>query len=76
MKDTKAMTDLHNPSHPRHARIFELLRQTHQAEHVIRRIKRTSVRELDEQTARKIKDDAYQSLRLHAVDRGAVTGPL
>ncbi|MGJ8627934.1 MAG: hypothetical protein ACSHXB_13330 [Sulfitobacter sp.] len=65
------MSHLHNPSNPRHTRMFELLRQTEQAMHTMDRIKVTAVKELDEHVAQKIRENAVHSLRFHGavIDR-------
>ncbi len=57
------MSHLPDPNDPRHARMFELLRQTEQAAYTTDRLNMTSVAELDERVAAKLKETAVQSLR-------------
>ncbi|MGC1495994.1 MAG: hypothetical protein WA790_09300 [Sulfitobacter sp.] len=56
------MSQLPHPNDPRHARMFELLRQTEQAAYTTDRLNMTTVRELDDRVAAKIKETALQSL--------------
>jgi len=48
---------------PRHARMFELLRQTQQASRTTQRLRVTSLNGLDHVVAQKIMENAVQSLR-------------
>ena len=57
------MSHLHDPSNPRHARMFELLRQTQQATRTIKRVKITAVKKLDAEVAQQILTNAVHSLR-------------
>lgn len=62
------MSHLHDPMNPRHARMFELLRQTQQASRTTQRLRVTSLNGLDHLVAQKIMENAVQSLR--APERG------
>lgn len=57
------MSYLHDPTNPRHARMFELLRQTQQASRTTQRLRVTSLNGLDSVVAQKIMENAVQSLR-------------
>lgn len=57
------MSYLHDAKNPRHARMFELLRQTQQASRTTQRLRVTSLNGLDTAVAQKIMENAVQSLR-------------
>lgn len=57
------MSYLHKSTDPRHARMFELLRQTEQAAQTKIRVDFSATKKLDEQTAQRFKETAVNSLR-------------
>ncbi len=67
------MSDLHSPSHSRHARVFELLQQTQRANDTIDRIKIRTVQDVDETVAMRLRETAIYSLR-HPVYRASPDG--
>ena len=60
---TTAMPHLDDPPNPRHAHMFEILRQTQQASNTINRINVAATKQLDDHVAQKIIENAVQSLR-------------
>lgn len=57
------MSNLHNPDDPRHARLFELLRQNHVAESTAARVHDFNVRKVNKDELEVIKRVAERSMR-------------
>ncbi len=60
------MSDLHDPGNPKHARLFELLRQEHDAATTVARVRNFTIRKVSADEAEQIKAVARKSLRFQA----------